>query len=139
VADVVIDSSFAIAFMLEEEHSGYARDAVQSFGDASLRAPALICWEVANALQVKSRRGQLPPDERAQHLVTFELLGIHLEPAPTSEMLLGLAQLSDRTGLTIYDASYLDLGLVWGAELATIDRKLAEAARAEGVTVHCPF
>lgn len=137
--DIVIDSSFAIAFMVEEEHSRYARDAVEAFSGASLGAPALICWEVANALQPKTRRGQLPPHERAEHLVTFELLGIELEPDPESEVLIRVAQLSDRTGLTIYDASYLDLGLALAAQLATIDRRLALAARAEGLTVHSPF
>jgi predicted nucleic acid-binding protein len=125
--------------MVEEEHSGYARDAVDAFSGATLGAPALICWEIANALHAKTRRGHLPSHERAEHLVTFELLGIEVEPAPESEVLIRVAQLADRTGLTIYDASYLDLGLASGAELATIDRKLAVAARAEGVTVHSPF
>ena len=37
--------------------------------------------------------------------------------------------------LTAYDAAYLELALRKGAPLATLDRRLAEAARAEGVSV----
>jgi len=37
--------------------------------------------------------------------------------------------------LTSYDATYLELVLRKGGELATFDRKLAEAARAAGVRV----
>lgn len=37
--------------------------------------------------------------------------------------------------LTIYDAAYLELAIRRSLPLATLDRKLARAARAEGVEV----
>jgi predicted nucleic acid-binding protein len=37
-------------------------------------------------------------------------------------------------GLTPYDACYVDLAVQRGAELATLDSRLAQAARAVGVT-----
>ena len=44
-------------------------------------------------------------------------------------------ELAARHGLTVYDAVYLQLVLELDGELATLDRALARAARAEGVPV----
>jgi predicted nucleic acid-binding protein len=49
--------------------------------------------------------------------------------------LLGAVELADRHGLSVYDALYLDLALDIDGELATLDRDLAAAAAAEGVTL----
>jgi predicted nucleic acid-binding protein len=38
-------------------------------------------------------------------------------------------------GLTAYDASYIELALQRGAALATLDRRLADVARATGLTI----
>jgi hypothetical protein len=47
--------------------------------------------------------------------------------------------LSANHGLSAYDAAYLELALNRDTPLATLDRKLAAAARKEGVTVLGPF
>lgn len=47
--------------------------------------------------------------------------------------------LSATHGLSAYDATYLALSVNRSAPLATLDRKLAAAARKEGVTVLGPF
>ncbi len=49
-----------------------------------------------------------------------------------------LSALADRRGLTVYDASYLELAVRSGFDLITLDRDLADAAAAEGVAVHSP-
>jgi predicted nucleic acid-binding protein len=41
--------------------------------------------------------------------------------------------------LSAYDAAFLDLALVEGAALATLDRDLARAGVAEGLTVLSPY
>ena len=64
------------------------------------------------------------------NLVAGTNVQIHQEPR-NSEVL-GLAR---RHALTTYDAAYLELALRLGATLATLDRKLARAADAEGVEV----
>ncbi len=43
--------------------------------------------------------------------------------------------LARRHGLTVYDAAYLELALREGIDLATLDTELADAARAEGVSL----
>ena len=43
--------------------------------------------------------------------------------------------LSDRHGITVYDAAYLELALRRGVPLATRDQDLAKAAVDSGITV----
>jgi predicted nucleic acid-binding protein len=43
--------------------------------------------------------------------------------------------IAQRSGLTAYDATYLELAIRRNAPLATFDRQLAEAARAAGVAI----
>ena len=43
--------------------------------------------------------------------------------------------LARETGLTVYDASYLELAARFGVPLATLDRRMAEAAARFGVTL----
>lgn len=139
MADIVLDSSFLIAVLVEEDHSDFSRTTLKAFEGRTLRAPALIAWEVTNTLQVKVRRKLLTPDERSASLANLGLLGVEAEPPPDATVLARIASACDRTGLTAYDAAYLELALELGAELATLDRRLAEIGRAEGLTIHAPF
>ena len=63
-------------------------------------------------------------------LADLETLSISIDHAPVSDAVLALARLHR---LTIYDAAYLELALRIDAPLATLDKKLAAAARAAGV------
>ena len=50
-----------------------------------------------------------------------------------------IAHLAFKHGLTTYDATYLALALAEGLPLATLDRQLAAAARAEKVPILGPL
>ena len=139
MTDVVIDSSFAVAILVEEEHSPYAWGILGKVGETPLRAPALIWWEVANALQMKVRRGDLNASRLPEFLGAFEDLMITLEAPPAAGVLTLVGELAEKHGRTIYDAAYLQLAVALDAELATIDKALTRAALAEGLTVHSPF
>jgi predicted nucleic acid-binding protein len=65
-----------------------------------------------------------------QLIEAVEGLGIELDTTPSPAGVLALAR---RHGLTVYDALYLDLALRRDAVLSTLDTKLAQAARSEGV------
>jgi predicted nucleic acid-binding protein len=62
--------------------------------------------------------------------VDLARLRIDLDRQADGEILLALARTHR---LTAYDAAYLELALRADAPLATLDRKLAAAARAAGV------
>jgi predicted nucleic acid-binding protein len=91
---------------------------------ATLVAPHLLGYELASICQKKIRAA---PDRREAILAQFGAwtrIEIELLDVDYAE----LVQLAERSGLTTYDASYLWLARRLGAELVTLDRRLARAA-----------
>ena len=137
---IVVDSSFIIPVLVNEEHSAFAREAMFSFGDDdALIAPGLLGWEVASVLQKKIRQKRLSIEERSEILDRFANLAIAVRPTPDLDELAPLMDLCDGHGLTPYDAAYLLLALEGRAAVASLDVALIKAARAEGLIVHSPF
>lgn len=93
-------------------------------------APWLLWAELRNILIVAERRGRLRAGLADQMIEAVEGLGILLDTAPSNAAILALAR---RHTLSIHDALYLELAVRRGATLATLDRHLAAAARAEHV------
>ena len=121
MAAKVIDAS-ALGALLFGEPEGPA--VALRLGQSSLIGPALLPFEVANTCRKKMRRN---PDQRDALMTAFELferMEVGVVDVDHREVL-GLAE---RTGLTAYDASYLWLARLTGAELVTLDRQLDAAA-----------
>jgi predicted nucleic acid-binding protein len=135
----VVDTSFVIAVLVDEEHTAFARAAFATLVSEGMTAPGLLAWEIASVLQKKVRQKRISPAERAALVEGLEDIAIDLRTAPGLAELGLLLELSDRHGLTAYDAAYLLLAMEEGAALASLDDDLVAAARAEGLTVHCPF
>ena len=93
--------------------------------------PPLFWVESANALL---RRRGFEPGRAALAIAALARSGIET----ADRGLTGVADaldLADRHGLSVYDATYLQLAVDAGAALATLDQALQRAARAEGVEV----
>ncbi len=120
VVKVVDASAFAAVLFLEPE----AEHVLDLLGDAELIAPALLTYELANVCLVKTRRNPQLADEIIAQFRILEHLLIELVAAPPSDVL----DMARNSGLTAYDASYLWLSRTRGAELITLDRRLAAAA-----------
>lgn len=93
-------------------------------------APWLLWAEFRNILVVSERRGRLPQGMADELIEAVEGLSIELETTPSPAGVLALAR---RHALTVHDSLYLDLALRREAVLATLDNKLAQAARVERV------
>jgi predicted nucleic acid-binding protein len=91
--------------------------------EATLHAPSLIGFEVANACLKKIRAA---PDEREALIEAFSLLDA-LSISLETVSLYGAIVLAERMKLSLYDASYLWLAHAHGAELVTLDDRLARA------------
>jgi predicted nucleic acid-binding protein len=133
----VADASFIMGALVEEEHTDFVVQAFPDLAVEGLVAPALVMWEVANICATKQRRGLLTAEEAQEALDLFLSLPIDLDAELTS-LSDGLA-LARRHGLTAYDAAYLELAARVGGALATLDKALTRAARAEGLFVLSPF
>ena len=97
--------------------------------------PALWYWEMANGLLVASRRGRKEWSEVRPQLEWLGALDIVVDDDSISAAWHLTASIALRHRLTAYDAAYLELALRRSLPLATLDKALARAARAEGVEV----
>jgi predicted nucleic acid-binding protein len=95
--------------------------------------PALWHLEVANGLQVAVRRGRIDQAYRDASLNDLRSLVIAIDPGTSRQAWAATLQLSDRYGLTLYDAAYLELAVRSQLPLATLDGALIRAAQAENV------
>ena len=123
MTDVKVVDASALAALLFGEPEAHA--VVERLGDARLVAPSLLAFELANVCLIKTRRH---PEQRPGLIAAFGLrarLAVE-EVAVDHDEVLALAE---STRLTSYDASYLWLAQQIGAELVTLDQRLA-AARA---------
>jgi predicted nucleic acid-binding protein len=124
---LVVDASVATKWVVPEEDSELADALLTS--KARLHAPAFVAMEVANALCLKMRRGELD-DAKAraslEHLRKIPLAGWQgEEPLPDT---LSLAKEFDHA---VYDCAYLALALRLDAVYVTADRRFWQKARAK--------
>ena len=129
---VVVDSSVAACWALPDEYSALADRVLEFIIEDGMMAPALFRYELRNVLIVNERRGRIDRTTIEKALTMIDRLPCRIDIAFTDGNLLALAR---RNQLKVYDAAYLELALRTGAPLATLDRRLAGAAAAEGVTI----
>lgn len=136
MASLVVDPSFALAWLLPDEASGEAaalREEIENGAEAWI--PAHWWLELGNGLLMAERRGRISAERLAQALSLMEALPFE-EDDETAEQLSGRTfALARKHRLTIYDAAYLELAQRRGATLASFDADLLEAAEKEGVPV----
>lgn len=126
IPPIVLDSSVALAFLLDEEASPQIRATVRRWVDRGeqFAVPSLFWLEVVNVL---ARVRQLPGKTVLESVFHLDDLGITTVEPDRVQLLLTIGRV-ERHRLTAYDASYLALAHSLSAPLATIDRRLAEAA-----------
>lgn len=128
----VVDCSTTAAWILSDEQSRVADVALEVVRGNGALVPALWWLEIRNALIRAERLGRIEPGDTDAALSRLQRLRIQLDHAPREDEVMRLAR---TCGLTAYDAVYLDLALRDHRRLATLDRKLAKAARSVGIEV----
>ena len=132
---VVVDASIAAAWLLPEEDSDAAEAVIMGLSGRP-PVPSLFWHEVRNILVTAERRGRIVAGEPAAAMGRLRRLPLEDAGAGSDGAVLALASAH---GLTTYDAAYLALAQQRGLPLATLDQKLARAARREGVTILGPL
>jgi predicted nucleic acid-binding protein len=125
----VVDASVVAKWFLEEEATLEARKLRDDFfeGLVQLRAPAILPFEVLNALRYHPRFPDRHLVEASRALDRAAILTVPLT-GDFLERTVGIAR--DRE-LSIYDASYLALAALADCPLYTADEALLETASAE--------
>ena len=129
----VLDASLTLAWCFEDEVSPLADSVLDSLGVEGALAPAIWPLEVANALLVAERRKRMSRARMSGVLRIVKNLPVTVDDARPDRAFEGLLDLARAHGLSVYDASYLELALREGLPLATLDDGLQRAARQTGV------
>ena len=135
---LVIDCSVTMAWCFEDECDAYADSTLAGLASVEVRVPCVWSLEVANVLLVAERRDRIAPADSARFVQLLGGLPIVIEHDDRRRTTGPVLDLARRTGLSSYDASYLDLAMRLGVPLATRDKELREAASAVRVQVFDP-
>jgi predicted nucleic acid-binding protein len=133
---VVFDCSVTLAWFLKDERTAFTDAAFELLESAECWVPYLWRLEFPNALLMAERRRRVGREQRLEILDNAAQLSLRTDQ--TMPDIRTLSSLADRRGLTVYDASYLELAARSNTDLITLDRNLAQAAAAEGVAVLAP-
>jgi predicted nucleic acid-binding protein len=117
----VVDASALAALLFAEPEAEAIAGRLEG---ARLAAPALLDFELANVCLTKIRRQ--PTQREALHAAFRLAHRLRIDTVAVDHA--AVLDLAEATGLTAYDASYLWLARALGAELITLDGKLAAAA-----------
>lgn len=127
---MVVDASIAASWHFEDERSEGADVVLDSLIQDWALVPTLWWFEIRNVVMFGERRGRATNVQTAAFLNLLSQLPIRLDSIPDEARLF---ELSRKHRLTFYDASYLELAQREGIALATFDKELIIAARAESV------
>lgn len=128
----VVDASMVAAWLLPDEKGPEAEALFDRMGADHAVAPDLIRHEVRNLMLTAVRRGRVTEAFLPWAIERFDRLPI--EGGGPGDDLLILA-LAKTRNLSAYDAAYLSLAQLRKLPLATLDQRLAQAARREGVEI----
>lgn len=123
----VLDASAAIAWVSPDEVPPVAIEAAVQSGGAI--GPALWVFETNNVLHTLRRRKRLAEADWPAASQALAAIPIELEMPSRVRIETEVVRLATELGLTVYDASYLELALRRRVPLATLDSALAAAAK----------
>lgn len=129
---VVCDCSVSAAWCLQDDTSDAADRIFDQIGTGEIIVPAIWPAEMANVLWAAERHGRISHADAVAALAAVLRLRLRADPSGAASSM-ALLQVARSSGLSAYDAAYLELALREGLPLATLDRPLAKAARLAGV------
>lgn len=134
----VLDCSLAMAWCFEDETSEYSEHVLDVAAQFNAWVPALWSVEVSNSLVVAERRKRL---SHVKSMAFREYLGalmIEVDDYLLKKPIGIILDLAKETGLTAYDAAYLELAIRRSLPIATLDQELKSAAKKIGIEIYSP-
>ncbi|MBI5166176.1 MAG: type II toxin-antitoxin system VapC family toxin [candidate division NC10 bacterium] len=131
MTDWVVDSSIAVKWFVEEEHT---EEALRIFDDLLsgakiLWAPDLLISEFTNVMWKRVLAGDI--DEAFAVQSVRDLLQIDLKIVESRELVSSALELAVQFRRTVYDSLYLALSLRLECPIITADRRLYKAVHPE--------
>ena len=123
-ATICVDASVAVSLLMVQDHPVQAIWHAWVKAKRELICPALLPFEVVNAIHQYQRHGRISSLTALQLVGTLNLLPLAVKtPAQLHERAIHLAVAQGAAAT--YDAHYVALAALYGAELWTCDRRLA--------------
>jgi predicted nucleic acid-binding protein len=132
---LVIDASLTLAWYFSDEATPATEALLDRVAANGAVVPMLWRLEVANAFQSAVRRKRIDTAYRDAALTTLGRLAITIDDETVAQAWTTTLQLSERYGLTVYDAAYLELAQRRNLPLGTLDRELRQAGAATAVPI----
>ena len=124
---IVPDNSVVLAWCLADENHPRAERAMQLVIEHGAVVLGIWWYELRNALVVNERRGRLSAADSRSTLADLREMRITIDHEHDETLLLDLSRQHD---LSVYDTAYLEVALRGAIPLASLDRRLCEAASA---------
>ncbi len=128
----VVDASVVCSWVLPDEDSTIASISFERLDRHEAMSPDILWHEVRNVLMMARRRKRIAFETVLEGMAVLRRLRINITVPADDGLILSLAE---RHNLTAYDAAYLALAIERQVSLATLDKRLMAAAKAEGVVV----
>lgn len=137
---LVLDASVTLNWLNlpSQPYRGTAFRILEGIDDYITCVPTIWSLEVAHGAMRAERSGLASANALAKFSEILTSIPVVEEQRPTPLWLAGSVSLARKHGLTVYDASYLELALATNAILATFDQRLQLAANACGIPVLGP-
>ena len=130
---LVLDASVALAWCFPDEQDAQSHAWLDLVGENGAVVPQIWPLEVLNGLATAVRRGRITAEDRRRLSDFLRDLPIRIDGETAARAWADTGALAEVHRLTPYDAAYLELALRLGLPLATVDNRLAEAAKKAGV------
>lgn len=134
MAIFIADASVTLPWCFEDEATDWTDSLLNRLraGDRIV-VPAHWPTEISNGMLIALRRKRIQPGRPELFWDALAVLPIEVEPPLSPLQAKAILVLSAQRGLTVYDATYLELAKRKGLPLATLDTDLIRAAAEEGV------
>ena len=130
----VLDASVALCWFFEGQKTAYTEAVFECMakGDEAL-VPVVWPLEVVNSLVVAARQKTITATQLETFVADLKELPVEVDLEGVGRAYSSVLRISRQHQLSSYDAAYLDLALVEGLPLATLDKNLGASAKRAGV------
>lgn len=138
MTELVLDCSVAMAWCFEDECDAYADGVLGALLDGRAVVPSIWLLEVVNVLLLAERRHRIERSQATRFLEVLKGLPLSVEDLPLARAFHEVHAVARDSGLTAYDATYLELAMRSGLPVATRDGALRAACQRAGVVLFQP-
>ena len=131
----VVDNSVVMSWCFKDETNPYADAVLDKLTEATAIVPSIWPLEVVNVLLVAERHNRLQEADSVRFITLLSQLPIEVEHEWPEKMMKELLALGRAQNLSSYDASYLDLAMRKDCPIATLDKRIRDAAKDTSVAV----